>query len=338
MKYFETHEATDKYKEQYVCGVDQLIKERQQYLAEKRAEYSKHLFANQEKYRMDLKKMLGWPLTEERETAIPEVYWEKLYEEGNYVVYRMQFKVIAEVYMTGLFFQNKNAERPLIIALHGGVGSPEKMAGFYGDTYNYNDLVERVLKFDCHVFAPQLLVWDNGSYNEYSISCNRNLLDSRLKRVGSSVTALEVYGIQRIMDYFETQTYVKNIGMIGFSYGGFYTVFTAAVDVRVKAAYSCGWYLNRTDRVDWSWMNSEEKFLDTEVVGLICPRKLWIGSPKQDSNADIPGGISESERVKELCKVSGAEWLKYFMFDADHEFCKDDVPIKEMVKYLEKGD
>jgi fermentation-respiration switch protein FrsA (DUF1100 family) len=60
--------------------------------------------------------------------------------------------------------------------------------------------------------------------------------------VGSSVSAVEIYGIKRILDYFENKPFVSNLGMIGVSYGGFYTLFTAALDTRIKATVASTMY------------------------------------------------------------------------------------------------
>ena len=47
-----------------------------------------------------------------------------------------------------------------------------------------------------------------------------------------------------VMDFFEKESYVSTIGMIGHSYGGFYTLHTAALDERVKAAICNSYFCN----------------------------------------------------------------------------------------------
>ena len=140
---------------------------------------------------------------------------------------------------TGLFFQKDEKKRPLVIVQHGGLGTPEFISNFYDDTANYNHMLERVVQYDVHAFAPQLLIW---SQEEYQLPFNRQEIDARLKRVGSSVTAVEVYGIMRILDWFEAQDYVKNFGMVGLSYGGFYTLTTTALEPRIQSAVSCSYH------------------------------------------------------------------------------------------------
>jgi len=149
----------------------------------------------------------------------------------------MQFTVLDGVKISGLLFKQEcNEARPLVLVQHGGWGTPETASGFYGYTGNNNDMLHRVIKYGVHAFAPQLLLWKE---DEYEVDFNRRRIDARLKRVGSSVTAVEIFALQKILDYFEQKEYVSEFGMIGLSYGGFYTLFTAAVEKRIKSCISC---------------------------------------------------------------------------------------------------
>ena len=157
MIYGENVDAAKRYKEEYVEGFDRIIIEREAEGAFVRDGFVKKIFADQQGAREEFKKMLGWPLCEDRGT-ITEPETEKLFEQEEYTIYRMRFEILAGLKLTGLFFKkNDDKERPLIIVQHGGLGSPELMSGFYnGDSSNYNDVSERVLKFDVNIFAPSL--------------------------------------------------------------------------------------------------------------------------------------------------------------------------------------
>ena len=108
--------------------------------------------------------MLGWPLTEIENHKVSSVAMAMLSEEDTYRIYRVTMEVLDGLKMTGLFFQKKAGVKPMVIVQHGGYGTPELISNFYGDTSNYNDMLERVLKQDVHVFAPQLLLWQGESY------------------------------------------------------------------------------------------------------------------------------------------------------------------------------
>ena len=331
MQYRENIEVTKSNKQSYLDGIERIIEQRQTEAKAVRKEYIKNIFEDPERYREDFKAMLGYPLVGHDENSLPRVEMEKLSDEQTHSVYRMKIEILDGLIISGLFFKAKGEERkPLVIVQHGGGGTPEFVSGIYGDTGNYNNMLERVIKHGTHAFAPQLLLWNE----KYEIPVARNNIDARLKRVGSSITAIEIYAIVRIIDYFEAQSYVSRFGMVGLSYGGFYTLFTAAVDTRIHSAVSCSFF-NTRDRVgwsDWTWQNSSEKFDDAEVACLIYPRKLWIGMGNRDELFDYRNTLESFETVKNLCKDVVTDWVELSVFDGVHEFYKDDKHIEKFIK------
>ena len=321
------------FKHEYRDGLNRLIKSRQSAMAEKRKEYVKNIFTDQDAYRNDFRKMLGWPLINCDTRGLPSVKAVKLSDESGYSIYRMRFEILDGVTMTGLYFRiNGEEKRPLVLVQHGGLGTPELISGFYGDTNNYNRMLERIIAQDVHAFTPQLLLWDE----KYDIPFDRIGIDARLKRVGSSITAVELYGLTKILDYFEAQDNVSSFGMVGLSYGGFYTLFLSALDKRIRSAISCSFFSTRDEYPwsDWIWFRSAEKFDDAEIACLVYPRKLCIEIGTKDGLFDVNYGIKSFENLKELCKDVGTDWLTFIPFDGTHEFCRDDKPITDMVKRL----
>ncbi len=332
MKFKEELDKPKRYKEEYRDGILSLIEKREKELLKSRTEYAKGIFENSEKYRQDFKEMLGYPLNEERE-GIPESREEFLFDEGEFSIFRMRFEILDGIKVTGLLFKrNDNKKRPLIIVQHGGQGTPEHVADINEvGTCNYNYMIDRIMKYDVNVFAPQLLLWLGEKYGTENM---RLEIDARLKRVGGSVTALEIYALQRIIDYFDAQNYVTNFGMIGLSYGGFYSLFAAAVDTRIKSSISCSFF-NERDKyswIDWTWKDSAMKFNDAEVASLIYPRKLCIQVGDKDELFDVKYAENEFERLKKLCGNIGTDWLDFIVFDGVHEFYKEDLPIERLVK------
>ncbi len=334
MKYREEMNDTAAYKKQYVDGINYVIEQRQKELEAKRNEYFNDIFKNPEKYRNDFKTMLGWPLVDYKADKLPEVTSQMLSEEDGYTIYRMQFEILDGLKMTGLFFKaDGDDKKPLVIAQHGGQGTPELISDVYGNTANYNDMLHRVRKYGVHVFAPQLLLW----HTDYEVEYDRKATDVRLKRVGSSITAVEIFGITRILDYFEKEAYVSTFGMVGLSYGGFYTLYTTAIDTRIKSAISCAFFNKREANdcwSDWTWFGSAEKFDDAEIACLAYPRNLCIQIADNDELFDCKYGIESFERLKEICKSVGTDWVELIVFNGVHEFCKDDKPIEKLIEML----
>lgn len=336
MQYRESKDITRQYKQNYADGIERIIDARQKDAERVRAAYTKSIFEDAPRYREDLKAMLGWPLVGHHTDSLPYSVTEKIAEEETHTVYRMQFEILDGLMMSGLFFRAKNVspdgKDPLVIVQHGGLGTPEHIAGFYGSTTNYNGMLERVIRHGVHAFAPQLLLWGE----KYDIPFDRRAIDARLKRVGSSITAVEVYGITRILDYFEVQDYVSGLGMVGLSYGGFYTLFTAALDTRILSAVSCSFF-NRRDRFgwsDWVWQSSAEKFDDAEIACLVYPRRLWLGVGNADELFEAKYAEESFKKLEALCKTVGTDWVKLTVFDGKHEFYRDDTPILQLIQDL----
>lgn len=334
MKYREEKEKSQKYKREYLSGITRVIEERCAQAEKSRGEYIKGIFENPEKYRDDFKKMLGWPLVDCLNFEMPAPICEKLSDEDGYTIYRMTFEVLDGLKMTGLFFKlNTPDKKPLVIVQHGGLGTPELISGLYDGTGNYNDMLERTIKRGVHAFAPQLLLWEDG----YDVPFDRLKIDAQLKRVGSSITAVEVFGIMRILDCFETQSFVSCFGMVGLSYGGFYTLYTAALDTRIKSALSCSFF-NKRDKysswIDWTWNNSAYMFDDAEIAALVYPRRLCLEMGTRDDLFDYKYSIESFEKLKNICKDVGTDWVELKIFDGTHEFCTDDGPLDRLVADL----
>ena len=333
MNYREQWETTKEYKQAYVDGLERLVLARQQETAAKRAAYCKDIFKNPDAYRADFRKMLGWPLVDHHVDALPTVISEKLSDEDGYSIYRMRFEILDGLEMTGLYFQmHGTGKKPLVLVQHGGLGTPESISGVYGDTTNYNHMLERVIAHGVHAFAPQLLLWDK----KYEVPFERVEMDVRLKRLGSSITAIELYGLTRILDYFEAQDHVSNFGMVGLSYGGFYTLFMTALDTRIQSAISCSFFNTRDQypKSDWTWFRSAEQFDDAQIACLVYPRNLCIEIGTEDAMFDVKSGVQAFETLKGLCKDVGTQWLTFLPFEGTHEFCKDDEPIRALIEHI----
>lgn len=289
-------------------------------------------------YRQKFINMLGFPLcnyTEQLETPIVDI--EFVSEDNLGSIYRLKIEVHPQLTTYGILFLPKGkGPHPLIIAQHGGGDTPEVCSGFFEFENNYNDMVRRVLRKDFAVFAPQLLLWKEA----FGPDTNRNQIDIQLKQLGGSIASLEVYKLKRSIDYLVTRKDIdaNHIGMMGLSYGGFYTLFTTASDIRIKAALSSCFFNNRFkyDWEDFTWFNSGNTFLDAEVCALICPRPLYIEVAKNDELFDIQYVESEYEKVKNYYeKLGRSNSLKLKKFEGIHELDTADDGIDflcEMVK------
>lgn len=330
----EEKASSKSFKEEYVSGLEAFIAQRESEYAAKREKYIKDIFSDPERYRGEFKRMLGFPLVGYEKSGLPSVTSELVGEDDGHIITRMSFDILCGIKMTGLLFKKKDdKKRPMVIIQHGGQGTPEHISGLYGSTTNYNDMLARVIKYDVNAFAPQLLLWKQ---DEYGVDYDRQQIDARLKRLGGSITALEIFGIERIMDYFEAQDFVKKFGMVGLSYGGFYTLFTAACDTRVKAAVSTCYFNDRSKLgwTDWCWNDAAEKFYDAEVACLVYPRHISVEVGENDPLFIFENAEKEYERLLKLSSGMPSGWFEFKHFNGVHEFGKSDESIEKLINEL----
>lgn len=194
-------------------------------------------------------KKLGWPLTEPTEYSCEHdcassVSVTLVAEDELSSIFRLQMTVLGGLKNYAMLFLPRGTKPcPVAIIQHGGGGTPELCAHFFSDS-NYNNMTRRLLKRGIALLSPQLLLWRKGRFGK---GYNRVYVDGQLKQLGGSVAALEIYGIQRWIDYLQTRADLDTgaLGMTGLSYGGFYTLFATAADPRICAAYSSCFFNSR---------------------------------------------------------------------------------------------
>lgn len=280
--------------------------------------------------------MLGYPLNAVQEKNEINARKEFLTETSTYKAWRYQLEVMPNFWFYGiLYIPTEEAESvALVIAQHGGGGTPEILGGLVLDSANYNHMVERTIRKGVAVFAPQLLSWNAEIYG--SAGYDREMVNKRLVQLGGSITALEVYCISRVIDYFSAQKNIdeNRIGMIGLSYGGMFTLFTAAFDERIKAAYSSCWFSDRRKHnwYDWVYFNQENLLFDAEVASLILPRKLFIEVAINDEAFPSKDAEVEKQRLEQIAKRQGFDKnLEFSIFEGTHELNKDNAMLERFV-------
>ncbi|MCK5851278.1 MAG: dienelactone hydrolase family protein [Kiritimatiellae bacterium] len=289
------------------------------------------------KYRKELTRMLGWPLTDEPSTEIPSVSIQRVAEDSLGQISRVLIETLPGTHTYGLFFRPEGkGPFPLVVSQHGGGGTPELCSGFFGSA-NYNDMTRRILRRGVAVFAPQLLLWNSESYGPKH---EKDVIDRRLKQIGGSLAALELHRLSRSLDYFATRKDIdaERIGMIGLSYGGFYTLFAAALDTRIKAAVSSCFFNNRKiyDFADWVWFNAANQFMDAEIGALVCPRPLYIEVGKKDDLFNVRHARPEARKLEGIYqRLDIPEKFHYKEHIGGHELDKSDQGIDFLCRYLE---
>ena len=327
--YTEQIEKDTRYRKEYEKGiVDFLEEEKEKSTRLRCALFTPEKYkVEQENYRRQFMEMLGFPLNKERQTPTL-VEREFVSQDDNVKIYRMQFLFWGVVKVYAMYFEQLNAymDAPFVVGLHGGEGTPELVSSIHMDSANYNHMIRRVTDKGANVLVPQLLLW---SKNNYGGEYDRIYTDGKLRQLGGSITALELYFLRGLIDYFvENEPINKDkIGVCGMSYGGMYALHLAAMDTRVKACYSCSWVCDGfvNSWADWSYKNAQNTFAVAETAGLIAPRALAVAMGNKDELFD--SNLTE----KECARIQGF----YKVFKAEENFC---VEIFDGVHEFDKGD
>jgi dienelactone hydrolase len=161
--------------------------------------------------------------------------------------------------------------------------------------------------------------------------------------LGQTMIGWRVYDVMRTVDWIETRKELDaaRVGSMGISGGGTCSLFSAALEPRIRAAMvSC--YLNTflasimsvshcIDNYVPGILNWAEMY---DVAGLIAPRPLFAESGEQDNIFPIAASRASFERVKKVYEVFGAGAMtEQETFDGPHSFWgKRGIPF--MAKHL----
>jgi dienelactone hydrolase len=161
----------------------------------------------------------------------------------------------------------------------------------------------------------------------------RSLLDARARRAGTTLAAIEITEITTALTAILRQPEVdpERVAMAGLSYGGFYTLYTAALEPRIDVAVSSCFFNDRAAMLaaaePWGWhdmtyLGAGRLIDDTDVAALICPRPLQIqvGTTDErflidDARAAAPKAarhwesLGLGERFQFLDVEGGHEWF-----------------------------
>lgn len=238
--------------------------------------------------------------------------------------------------------KNKAGPLPLVVALHGMLGSPSVVFGFKDSQEEaYHGYGRELLKKGFAVLAP-------ASINE---STPRIRVHRLSMLVGSSITGLEVGKIRRLLDYVLSLPEIdeERTGMWGISLGGLYTMCIAALDKRIKASIMCAFFMDRLEKITvesshyGSWFLPHEEhllipswfkggFTDANLLSMVCPRALQIAEGKKDTTSWWPLQEKEFQKLyQHYDKLGVKENIEFLCHEGTHE-----VVIEPGLRFLER--
>ncbi len=269
----------------------------------------------------------------------PESEYTYIGEDEISTIERVKIRIAEGIYFTGILLTPKKRDEkaPLAVMSHGGGGSPELCCDMLGNN-NYGGSVRRMLEKGIIVFAHQLLLWNlkpvlcESTIPQYTVPYNRMEVNRKMTHCGTSIAGFEIYCICRALDCLFALPHVDKdrCGMIGLSYGGFYTLYTMAYDTRIKIGQASAAFNDREvyDWYDMIWCGSAAAFSDSEAAGLCAPRRLIIDIGREDSVFNYKSGEVLEGRVRDFFLASGAEKNIHFnVWDGAHKICPESLEL-----------
>jgi hypothetical protein len=148
--------------------------------------------------------------------------------------------------------------------------------------------------------------------------------------VGQTMIGWRVWDVMRTLDYIATRSELdqSRTGCMGISGGGTVTVFSTALDPRIRVALVSG-YLNTFRDSVGSLAHCADNYVPGilnwaemhDLAGLIAPRPLFVESGEKDNIFPIRASIESFNEVKKIYGVFGeADRVEQEVFPDEHSF------------------
>ncbi len=305
-------------------------------------EFNARTIEEWKKWREDLKSKLiellgGFP---ERVPLSGEVLERK--EFDSYIRERIVFDSAPDTSVVGYLLIPKGVEFPVpgVIALHGHGYGKDDIVGIWEDGTDrtipdgyQKDFGISLVKNGFVTLAIEQACFGERRESEdiakdkYQSSCRKVSFWAML--LGKTVIGMRVWDVIRAIDYLETRKEVKasSIGVMGISGGGMTSLFSSALDERIKAAVVSGYLNTFRDSIlsvhhcECNYIPSILKYAEMyDIAGLIAPRALLVESGTKDSIFPVRAtefAISKVRKVYELLGVP--EKLDVDIFEGRHQ-------------------
>jgi dienelactone hydrolase len=262
-----------------------------------------------------------------------EAVVEKVIGEDEFASYReLKIPVLPGVYATGVYLRPKTAHAkarlPLVISAHGRGGMPPETADgtLGGIGKSRRDLSWHALKHGYAVWQPVYVHYDEDG------SDFRDRLTVRAWQAGTSLPAIEIAKTVRALDALLKRPDIDpdRVAMMGHSYGGFYTLYTTALEPRIRVAVVSAYFndreavLNASEPdgfLDWRFPDSLTQWRDPSVAALVAPRPLLINAGNQDQLFPIAGARKAAPEIRHVYERLGVgDRFKFREYVARHDF------------------
>jgi dienelactone hydrolase len=218
-----------------------------------------------------------------------------------------------------------------VLACHGHGPGKSQVVGLEHTNMPNADYALQLARRGYVVLAPDLrcfgerLDWNPDDH----YGCDTNLVHAAM--AGWNPLAQNIWDLRRSLDVLSEHPLVDaaRLGMVGISYGGTVTLFTAAVDTRVAACVVSGYFSSWavSHRMPWNMCGSQIMFgmlgrLEHEDLGaLVAPRPMLIETGTDDDLFPVAAARESVRRVRLVYdQLGGADHLEHDIFAGGHQW------------------
>ncbi len=279
----------------------------------------------------------GFP---ERISLDPEVLERK--EFDAYFRERIVFNSAPDVSVVGYLLIPKDVEFPVpgVVALHGHGYGKDDIVGIWEDGTErgipdgyQKDFAISLVKNGFVTFAIEQACFgerrepEDINKDKYQSSCRKVSFWAML--LGKTVLGMRVWDIMRAIDYLETRKEVNpaSIGVMGISGGGMTSLFSSALDERIKASVVSGYLNTFRDSIlsvhhcECNYVPGILRYAEMyDIASLIAPRALLIESGTKDTIFPVKATEFSVSKVRKVYELLGVpEKLDVDIFEGRHQ-------------------
>jgi dienelactone hydrolase len=225
----------------------------------------------------------------------------------------------------------RTTEGAAVLACHGHGPGKSQAVGLEFTNAPNSDYALQLVQQGYVVLAPDLRCFgERLDWNpEDHYSCDTNLVHAVM--AGWNPLAQNVWDLQCCLTVLSEHPLVdaSRIGMVGLSYGGTVTLFTAAYDTRVAVAVVSGYFSSwaESHKMPWNMCGSQVTFgmlgkLEHEDLGaLIAPRPFLVESGTEDYLFPYATAAESVRRTRLVYDQQGAaDRLVHDIFEGEHQW------------------
>jgi dienelactone hydrolase len=218
-----------------------------------------------------------------------------------------------------------------VLACHGHGPGKSQVVGLEHTDMPNADYAHQLARHGYVVLAPDLRCFgERLDWNpEDHYACDTNLVHAVM--AGWNPLGQNVWDLRRCLDLLSGHPLVDRtrIGMVGISYGGTVTLFTAALDERVAAAVVSGYFSSwaESHHMPWNMCGSQVMQgmlgrLEHEDLGaLVAPRALLVETGTEDPLFPLAAATESVRRTRLVYDTRGlGDRLVHDVFEGGHQW------------------